>query len=96
MRRCGITYSRGQGGATNEDYVGFGGFAMAGLTAIAWWCIGCACWVLRRFGGIESPVRITERVLPSKDVDGVHPDNMGRLVLGEPANRPCTPKAVCR
>ena len=39
-------------------------------------------------------VRVTERVLPSKDVDGVHPDSVGRLVLGEPANRPCTPKAV--
>ena len=31
------------------------------------------------------PVHVTERVLPDKDVDGVHPSNMGRLVLREPA-----------
>ena len=39
-------------------------------------------------------VTVTERVLPDKDVDGVHPNNMGRLVLREPAIRPCTSKAV--
>ena len=40
------------------------------------------------------PVHVTERVLPHKDVDGVHPNNMGRLVLREPAIRPCTSRAV--
>ena len=40
------------------------------------------------------PVRVTEHVAPTKDVDGVHPHNMGRLVLREPAIRPCTSKAV--
>lgn len=40
------------------------------------------------------PVHVTERVLPNKDVDGVHPNNMGRLVLREPAIRPCTSRAV--
>ncbi|MCY3837779.1 MAG: bifunctional methylenetetrahydrofolate dehydrogenase/methenyltetrahydrofolate cyclohydrolase FolD [Gammaproteobacteria bacterium] len=40
------------------------------------------------------PVNVTERVLPNKDVDGVHPNNMGRLVLREPAIRPCTSRAV--
>lgn len=40
------------------------------------------------------PVRVTERVAPEKDVDGVHPRNMGHLVLREPSIRPCTPKAV--
>ena len=40
------------------------------------------------------PVNVTERVLPNKDVDGVHPSNMGRLVLREPAIRPCTSRAV--
>ena len=40
------------------------------------------------------PVHVTERVLPNKDVDGVHPRNMGRLVLREPAIRPCTSRAV--
>lgn len=38
--------------------------------------------------------RVTERVLPEKDVDGIHPHNMGRLALREPSIRPCTPKAV--
>ena len=40
------------------------------------------------------PVHVTERVAPEKDVDGVHPRNMGHLVLREPSIRPCTPKAV--
>ncbi|MCE2425173.1 MAG: bifunctional methylenetetrahydrofolate dehydrogenase/methenyltetrahydrofolate cyclohydrolase FolD [Pseudomonadales bacterium] len=40
------------------------------------------------------PVRVTESVAAGKDVDGVHPYNMGRLVLREPAIRPCTSKAV--
>ena len=40
------------------------------------------------------PVNVTERVHPNKDVDGVHPNNMGRLVLREPAIRPCTSRAV--
>ena len=40
------------------------------------------------------PLQVTERVFPNKDVDGVHPNNMGRLVLREPAIRPCTSRAV--
>ena len=39
-------------------------------------------------------LRITEHVVPAKDVDGVHSHNMGRLVLRQPALRSCTPKAV--
>ena len=39
-------------------------------------------------------VHVTEQVAPEKDVDGVHPRNMGHLVLREPSIRPCTPKAV--
>src|SRR5215471_10770897 len=35
--------------------------------------------------------RITERIDPLKDVDGLHPVNMGRLVLKRPLLRPCTP-----
>ncbi len=37
---------------------------------------------------------VTERILPSKDVDGFHPYNIGRLVLRQPLLRPCTPKGV--
>jgi methylenetetrahydrofolate dehydrogenase (NADP+) / methenyltetrahydrofolate cyclohydrolase len=31
---------------------------------------------------------------PSKDADGLHPDNLGRLVRGEPGLRSCTPAGV--
>jgi methylenetetrahydrofolate dehydrogenase (NADP+)/methenyltetrahydrofolate cyclohydrolase len=31
---------------------------------------------------------------PSKDVDGLHPYNMGRLLIGEPMLTPCTPSGV--
>ena len=31
---------------------------------------------------------------PAKDVDGLHPMNLGRLVLGEPGPLPCTPRAI--
>jgi methylenetetrahydrofolate dehydrogenase (NADP+)/methenyltetrahydrofolate cyclohydrolase len=37
---------------------------------------------------------ITERILPTKDVDGFHPYNIGRLTLRMPLLRPCTPKGV--
>ncbi len=40
------------------------------------------------------PLHITEHVAPSKDVDGVHSHNMGRLVLRQPRLHSCTPKAV--
>src|SRR5262249_6133421 len=33
---------------------------------------------------------------PEKDVDGLHPLNQGRLLLGEDALRPCTPLGVMR
>ncbi len=37
---------------------------------------------------------VTERILPTKDVDGFHPYNVGRLALRMPLLRPCTPKGV--
>jgi len=37
---------------------------------------------------------VTEHILPTKDVDGFHPYNIGRLVLRQPLLRPCTPKGV--
>ena len=39
---------------------------------------------------------VLEAVDPAKDVDGLHPVNLGRLVLNEPAPRPCTPVGVVR
>ncbi len=40
------------------------------------------------------PDTVTERILPTKDVDGFHPYNIGRLVLRQPLLRPCTPRGV--
>lgn len=37
---------------------------------------------------------LLERVLPSKDADGLHPINLGHLVLGTPAPLPCTPRGI--
>jgi len=41
-----------------------------------------------------------ERVLfavdPAKDVDGFHPENLGRLVAGHPIFVPCTPNGILR
>ncbi|KAA6185401.1 bifunctional methylenetetrahydrofolate dehydrogenase/methenyltetrahydrofolate cyclohydrolase FolD [Thiohalocapsa marina] len=37
---------------------------------------------------------VIERILPTKDVDGFHPYNVGRLALRMPLLRPCTPKGV--
>ncbi|WP_114560991.1 bifunctional methylenetetrahydrofolate dehydrogenase/methenyltetrahydrofolate cyclohydrolase [Desertihabitans aurantiacus] len=35
-----------------------------------------------------------ELVDPDKDADGLHPTNLGRLVLGTPAPLPCTPRGI--
>jgi methylenetetrahydrofolate dehydrogenase (NADP+)/methenyltetrahydrofolate cyclohydrolase len=34
------------------------------------------------------------RVDPAKDVDGLHPTNLGRLVMGAPGPLPCTPAGI--
>jgi methylenetetrahydrofolate dehydrogenase (NADP+)/methenyltetrahydrofolate cyclohydrolase len=34
------------------------------------------------------------RMDPAKDADGLHPTNLGRLVLGEPGPLPCTPRGI--
>ena len=36
--------------------------------------------------------RVLEAIDPDKDADGLHPVNLGRVVLGEPAPLPCTPR----
>ena len=38
--------------------------------------------------------RILEAIDPSKDADGLHPMNLGRLVSGFDAPLPCTPRAI--
>ncbi len=35
-----------------------------------------------------------ERIDPGKDADGLHPVNLGRLVLGEEGPLPCTPRGI--
>jgi methylenetetrahydrofolate dehydrogenase (NADP+) / methenyltetrahydrofolate cyclohydrolase len=38
--------------------------------------------------------RVVARVSPVKDVDGFHPENLGRLLRGLPGHRSCTPWGV--
>jgi methylenetetrahydrofolate dehydrogenase (NADP+)/methenyltetrahydrofolate cyclohydrolase len=38
--------------------------------------------------------RVTERIDPNKDVDGFHPVNVGKLVIGLDALTPCTPSGI--
>lgn len=40
------------------------------------------------------PQPCVEAINPLKDVDGLHPDNQGRLSMGLPGLRPCTPAGV--
>jgi methylenetetrahydrofolate dehydrogenase (NADP+)/methenyltetrahydrofolate cyclohydrolase len=46
-------------------------------------------------GDLDS-ARIVERIAPEKDVDGLHPHNLGLLVLDRPGLRPCTPSGIMR
>src|SRR5580704_2376957 len=41
-----------------------------------------------------SAQRVLELIDPAKDADGLHPMNLGRLVLGEPGPLPCTPRGI--
>ncbi len=45
--------------------------------------------------GIDQELVLTS-VDPDKDVDGFHPENLGRLVAGNPRFVPCTPKGILR
>jgi methylenetetrahydrofolate dehydrogenase (NADP+)/methenyltetrahydrofolate cyclohydrolase len=44
-------------------------------------------------GGVDADA-VIERIDPSKDVDGFHPYNLGRLAQKRPALRPCTPRGI--
>lgn len=39
-------------------------------------------------------MRVIESVLPLKDVDGFHPANLGRLMIGKPRFKPATPAGI--
>lgn len=40
--------------------------------------------------------RVIEAIKPSKDVDGFHPLNIGRVIAGSRRNIPCTPKGIMK
>jgi len=39
---------------------------------------------------------VINAIAPEKDVDGFHPENLGRLTAGNPRFIPCTPKGIMR
>lgn len=43
--------------------------------------------------GIDANAAL-ERMAPAKDADGLHPTNLGRLVLGADGPLPCTPRGI--
>jgi methylenetetrahydrofolate dehydrogenase (NADP+)/methenyltetrahydrofolate cyclohydrolase len=38
--------------------------------------------------------RVLHLIDPGKDADGLHPENLGKLVLGMPGPLPCTPRGI--
>ncbi|WEV79719.1 bifunctional methylenetetrahydrofolate dehydrogenase/methenyltetrahydrofolate cyclohydrolase [Janibacter cremeus] len=50
----------------------------------------CTGFLVQQPTGLDENA-ILSAVDPGKDVDGLHPVNLGRLVLGEPGPLPCTP-----
>ena len=53
----------------------------------------CTGFIVQQPTGLDE-YALLSRVDPGKDVDGLHPVNLGRLVLGEPGPLPCTPVGV--
>jgi len=53
----------------------------------------CTGFLVQQPTGLDE-FAILSRVDPAKDVDGLHPLNLGSLVLGRPAPLPCTPLGV--
>ena len=50
----------------------------------------CTAFLVQQPTGLDE-FAILSRVDPTKDVDGLHPFNLGSLVLGQPGPLPCTP-----
>jgi methylenetetrahydrofolate dehydrogenase (NADP+)/methenyltetrahydrofolate cyclohydrolase len=50
----------------------------------------CTGFLVQQPTGLDE-FALLSRVDPDKDVDGLHPVNLGKLVLGEPGSLPCTP-----
>jgi len=53
----------------------------------------CTGYLVQQPTGLDE-FALLSRVDPDKDVDGLHPFNLGRLVLGEPGPLPCTPYGI--
>ena len=53
----------------------------------------CTAFLVQQPTGLDE-FAILSRVDPAKDVDGLHPFNLGALVLGEPAPVPGTPAGI--
>lgn len=53
----------------------------------------CTGFLIQQPTGLDE-VALLSRVKPEKDVDGLHPVNLGKLVLGEDGPLPCTPMGV--
>ena len=50
----------------------------------------CTGFLVQQPTGLDE-MALLSRVDPTKDIDGLHPMNLGWLVLGKPAPLPCTP-----
>ena len=50
----------------------------------------CTGFLVQQPTGLDE-FALLSRVDPEKDIDGLHPTNLGWLVLGKPAPLPCTP-----
>ena len=53
----------------------------------------CTGFLIQQPTGLDE-FKLLSRVRPDKDVDGLHPTSLGKLVLGEVAPLPCTPMGV--
>lgn len=53
----------------------------------------CTGFLVQQPTGLDE-FALLSRVDPVKDVDGLHPHNLGCLVLGHPAPLPCTPVGI--
>jgi methylenetetrahydrofolate dehydrogenase (NADP+)/methenyltetrahydrofolate cyclohydrolase len=53
----------------------------------------CTGFIVQQPTGLDE-FALLSRVHPAKDVDGLHPTNLGKLVLGKAGPLPCTPVGV--
>lgn len=54
---------------------------------------GCTGFIVQQPTGLDE-FALLSRVDPAKDIDGLHPFNLGSLVMGRQAPLPCTPVGI--